>query len=157
MNPDANDSRVRIEAAADLDLEGEVLPAADPEPAPEPEPTPAQATERERVALAGLVAHVTASIFSLIATRRAEPHWELTPAEAIDVGDATATAVMHYFPWLRLGPALAAIAAWGVVILPRSLASQAIAEHRAAQPTAAPGPTAPPGSPPPPPSGPHAA
>lgn len=129
------DDRERIEAAADSAMEGEVLPAL--ESTPDPAPGSESETDRERQALAGLLASVTASMFALVATRRQEPHWNLTAAEARDVGDATATAIMHYFPWLRLGPLLAAAGAWAVVIVPRSLQTQVLAEQRAGAAAAA--------------------
>lgn len=105
------------EAAAEDATRGEYIPGSG---APEAEPQGPSTGE--------MVAGVLAITFGLVAARRGA-HWNLSAAEAQQAGEAYGAVLDKYFPDMKAGPEVAAVAVTAMIVLPRLAADRAAADR----------------------------
>lgn len=106
-----------LAAEAAAEEPGEYIPG---DGAPEAEP--------QGPSIGEMMAGVLGITFGLVAARRGA-HWNLSAAEAKQAGEAYGAVLDKYFPDMRTGPEVAAVAVTAMIVLPRLAADRAAAER----------------------------
>lgn len=83
--------------------------------------------KKPRMEIGEAMSAVVMVAFNLIAARRGE-HWALKPVEAQELGGALGDVINEYFPGVNVGPLPVLCGVAAVVIVPRVMLDQQLAE-----------------------------